>query len=46
MTSLNNKGDDMFDSYSSDAMSELDEPIELDPNFWDEENIESEGDNE
>lgn len=35
-----------FDSYSSDAMSELDEPIELDPNFWDEENIESEGDNE
>lgn len=30
----------MFDSYSSDAMSELDEPIELDPNYWDKENIE------
>lgn len=29
----------MFDSYSSDSMSELEEPIELDPNFWDEENI-------
>ena len=27
----------MFDSYSDDAMSELGEPLVLDPNYWDSE---------
>ena len=27
----------MFDDYESDSISELDEPLVLDPNYWDSE---------